>query len=226
MPKYETIEDAEAGGDKRRADAVSRRANKATQKLDKGEDKVKAADMVGIWNSAASSVRTDRSFACPTLSKKDEGRIKAKLTLLLEAQPDEAYSAGQFLRQFFTWVIEQWNTMPHRHGTAWMHKKDMIPRYPEMTFVVHFWKFFLQAYADRRSESGFNYVAPEVDELREEVGVLENKLSEKERFDGHAALSRLRQQNRKLRQQLDEASAKVPVDLDTDLPEWEEEPDD
>lgn len=226
MPKYETIEDAKAGARGRRSDALSTRADKATKKLDKGEDEVKAHDMVGIWNSAATNITADGTFHCPRLSKKDEGRIKGRLNELLETQPNETYSAGQFLLQFFTWVIEEWSTMRARHGTGWMHQKDMLPRHPEMNFVVHHWKFFRQAYGDRHREKGFDFVTPEVDELREEVGLLKNRVRDRDRFDGHEALSRLQEKNRKLQQQVDELSAKVPVDLDSDLPEWEEEPDD
>lgn len=226
MAKYDTTEEAVAGARRRRSTSVISRADKATRKLDKGEDEVKAHDMVGIWNSAATTITADGKFHCPSLSKKDEGRAKAKLRELLETQPDAAYSAGQFLLQFFTWVIEEWNTMPYRHGTGWMHKKDMLPRHPEMNFVVHHWKFFRQAYADRHQEKGYNYVAPEVDELREEVGVLQKKLLDKERFSERVRMERLKEENARLKQELLDMSAKVPVDLDTDLPAWEEEPDD
>ena len=162
----DTVEQACAEAKARRDKAVSSRADKAKRKLDRGEDTVKAHDMVGIWNAAATSITEGSTYHCPRLSKKDEGLAKRKLNELLETQPDESYSAGQFLLQFFTWVIAEWNTMRARHGTGWMADRDMLPRHPEMTFVVHHWKFFRRAYADRHTEKGLNYVTPEVDASR------------------------------------------------------------
>lgn len=141
----DTIEQAIAAGKSRRTKAEDSRATKSAAKLSKGKGKVSSNDMVGIWNSAAKSVTGSRQFYCPAMTKPDQARARRKLVELLETQPDEQYSPGQFLLQFFTWVVKEWNTMRARHGTKWMHDRDMLPRHPEMTFVVHHWKFFRRA---------------------------------------------------------------------------------
>lgn len=222
----DTIEQAKAAARARRESAESTRATKSAAKLRKGEGKVTSNDMVAIWNDAAKEITGDRQFYCPPMSRADQARARRKLVELLETQPDEAYSPGQFLLQFFTWVVGEWSTMKHRHGTKWMHDRDMLPRHPEMTFVVHHWKFFRRSYADKHTESGYDYVSPEVDELREENDRLKKQLQDAKRFAPDVRMDYLRRTNKQLQEKVDQLSAKVPVDLDSDLPEWEEEPND
>ncbi len=128
------------------------------------------------------------------------------------------------VKGFLEWVVKEWHSLKFRTGTDWMAKRDMIPRHPNMRFVLHHWSHFHAAYNDRENEKGYDYVDPEVDALREDIGFLEGKLREAANFGQEAQLLKARQriteletENTRLRAQLAPL-----VDLDTGLPTWEE----
>lgn len=163
-----------------------------------------------LWNAAAPG------YLGAWGGTKDMMHAAAKLTTLNEAVED--------IPAFLGWVVTEWRTLKFRSGTAWMHEKDMLPRHPTMRFVLHHWSHFYASYNDRAQERAHDYVDPEVDALKEDLAFLEGKLQEIAKWGGESQLLRARQHikalekdNAKLRAQLAPL-----VDLDTELPTWEE----
>ena len=212
----------------RRAEATTARAALARKRADASNDEwekhVTSNDMRDIWNSAAFDVTGDRELQADFTSKVDQSQAKRRLVSLL-GTCDIDTPPGEFLQAFFEWVIKEWPSMSARNGTSWMHKRDMLPRHPDMHFVVHHWKHFRRAYADRQRERSLDYLAPELDERDEEIGRLKQQLVEKDRFDGRETIQRQRDEIRELKARNHTLSAQVAptVDLDEDLPEWKEE---
>jgi hypothetical protein len=129
------------------------------------------------------------------------------------------------LQHFLVWVAQEWHSLRNRTGTDWMAKANMLPRHPNMRFVLHHWTHFMAAYHDRERQKGHNHVDPEVDALREEVGFLNLKLHEAANFGQEAQLLKAKEQIKFLEKQNARLRATLGplVDLDSDdLPTWEE----
>jgi hypothetical protein len=146
----------------------------------------------------------------------DMMQATVKLTVLNQTVED--------IPAFLEWVVTEWRSLKFRSGTRWMFEKDMLPRHPTMRFVLHHWSHFHASYIDRAQDKAHDYVDPEVDALREDLAFLEAKLQEVAKFGPEAQLLKARilietleRENQRLR-----ALFAPFVDLDTDLPTWEE----
>ena len=146
----------------------------------------------------------------------DMKRAKEKVTVLYNTVGD--------VPEFLAWVVKEWHSLKFRTGTDWMSEKGMMPRHPNMRFVLHHWSHFYSAYTDRARERNYDHVDPEVEALREEIGFLEGKLREAASFGQEAQLLRARLHIGHLETEVNRLREILSplVDLDTDLPTWEE----
>lgn len=196
-----------------RAARVRRKVTEARRAYEASEKSEQTTDTFRIqWNHAAPG------YLGAWGSHFDMIQAQAKLDVLADTIED--------IPAFLEWVVNEWRTLKFRSGTAWMatDKKDMLPRHPTMRFVLHHWTHFYASFIDREQEIAFDYVDPEVDEKNEVIAYLEGKLREAAKFGQEAQLLRARQHikaleadNAKLRAQLAPL-----VDLDSELPTWEE----
>jgi hypothetical protein len=163
-----------------------------------------------LWNAAAPG------YLGAWGTTRDMMHAREKLDALVKVVDD--------IPAFLEWVVTEWRTLKHRSGTQWMHEKNMLPRHPSMRFVLHHWSHFHASYVDRAQEQAHDYVDPEVDLLKEDIHFLETKLQEAAKFGQEAQILKLRQQNEKLKAENARLRAQLAplVDLDTDLPTWEE----
>ena len=125
---------------------------------------------------------------------------------------------------FFRWLVQEWFSLRRRTGTDWMAERGMLPRHPNMRFVLYHWSHFHAAYLDRDREKGLDYVDPNVDALLDDIGFLEMRLDEAAKFGHEAQLARLKTENEKLRTENAQLRAQLTplVDVDLELPTWEE----
>jgi len=178
-------------------------------------------------DSAASGEMNTNKFrilwdaACPEHpgawgSTRDQMNGKEKITALMEVVDN--------LQEFLAWVAKEWHSLKFRSGTQWMAEKDMLPRHPAMRFVLHHWSHFHASYLDREAEQGFDYVDPNVDALLDDIGFLEMRLDEAASFGQEAQIARLKNENERLKIENARLRAQLTpfVDLDTELPTWEE----
>ena len=126
--------------------------------------------------------------------------------------------------EFLAWLAQEWHSLKFRTGTDWMVERGMLPRHPNMRFVVYHWSHFYAAYSDRAHQHGYDSVDPLVDDLREDIGFLETKLDEAAKFGQEAQLLRAREHIKDLEKEVKRLRDLLAplIDLDTDLPTWEE----
>lgn len=171
-----------------------------------------------VWNEAAPG------YPGAWGGTRDMMHAREKLDALLGTICPNRVDAAKEVEEFLAWVVTEWRSLKFRSGTSWMHQKDMLPRQPSMRFVLHHWSHFFASYTDRAQETAHDYEDPLIDELREDRAFLETKLREVAKFGGEAQIARLKLENTKLETEnarLRELLSPL-VDLDTELPTWEE----
>jgi len=176
--------------------------------------------------AAAGEANTDKfrilwDAACPEHRGAWGGHLDMKQAM--ERVPLLTETVGD-VPDFLAWVVREWHSMRSRTGTDWMAEKGMLPRHPNMRFVLYHWSHFHSAYIDREAEKGLDYVDPNVDALLDDIGFLEMRLDEAANFGHEAQITRLRIENERLKIENAHLRAQLApfVDLDTDLPTWEE----
>lgn len=174
-----------------------------------------------IWNAA------NENYPGVYGDHLDQKRHAEKLVALVASIGGE--TPGPQIKEFVEWLAAEWRTLRDRRATGWMHTKGMLPKHPDMRYVLHHWHHFFSAWIDRDREKSYDYEDPEVKLWRDRYQQLLYELREKAFFSDEASVARLKEEKAILQTRIDRLTAtcnsllaKYQPEGTPDLPAWEE----